>query len=314
MQLGFITGCRMNNKIAVLVPCYNESSTIAQVIQDFRQVLPEAEIYVYDNNSTDGTAEIARDAGAIVKHEYRQGKGNVVRSMFRNIEADCYIMVDGDNTYPAENAPEMCRLVLEEGIDMVIGDRLSSTYFTENKRPFHNSGNKFVCYCINKIFKSDIRDVMTGYRAFSRSFVKHFPVMRDGFELETEMTIHALDKKFSLRSIPIKYQDRPAGSVSKLNTYKDGLKVIRTIICLFRDYKPVLFFNLCALLLLMAAFLLALPICIDYLHTGLVDRFPTLFVALAMTIIACLLWVCGIILNVVTSKHRQLFEILLNKK
>ncbi len=303
----------MEGKIAVLIPCYNESATIAQVIHDFRQVLPEAEIYVYDNNSTDKTAEIARQAGAIVQHEYRQGKGNVVRSMFRNIEADCYIMVDGDNTYPAENAPEMCRLVMEEGVDMVIGDRLSSTYFTENKRAFHNSGNKFVCYCINKIFKSNIRDVMTGFRAFSRLFVKNFPVMRDGFELETEMTIHALDKKFLIHNIPVKYQDRPAGSVSKLNTYKDGFKVIRTIFCLFRDYKPMLFFNLCAVSLLLIAFVLALPICIDYLHTGLVARFPTLFVSLAMAIVACLLWVCGIILNVVASKYRQLFEILLNK-
>ena len=301
------------SKIAVLVPCYNESTTIAQVILDFRDALPEADIYIYDNNSTDNTAEIARRAGAIVCHEYRQGKGNVVRSMFRNIEADCYVMVDGDNTYPAEQAPQMCRLVLEEGVDMVIGDRLSSTYFSENKRAFHNLGNKFVRYSINRIFKSDIRDVMTGYRAFSRSFVKHFPVMRDGFELETEMTIHALDKKFSIRTVPIQYQDRPAGSVSKLNTYKDGFKVIRTIICLFKDYKPRLFFNLWAALLLLIAVVLSIPVGIDYLHTGLVARFPTLFISLAMTIIACLLWICGIILNVVVAKHRQLFEILLNQ-
>ncbi len=301
-------------KTAVLVPCYNESATIAQVILDFRKALPEADIYVYDNNSTDDTAGIARRAGAIVCHEYRQGKGNVVRSMFRNIEADCYIMVDGDNTYPADQAPQMCRLVLEEGVDMVIGDRLSATYFSENKRAFHNLGNRFVRYSINRIFKSDIRDVMTGYRAFSRSFVKHFPVMRDGFELETEMTIHALDKKFSIRTVPIQYQDRPAGSVSKLNTYKDGFKVIRTILCLFRDYKPSLFFNLWAALLLLIAVVLAVPVGIDYLHTGLVARFPTLFVSLAMTIIACLLWICGIILNVVVTKHRQLFEILLNQR
>lgn len=301
-------------KIAVLIPCYNESQSIAQVIQDFRQALPSAEIYVYDNNSTDNTAEIARQAGAIVRHEYRQGKGNVVRSMFRDISADCYIMVDGDNTYPAENAAEMCRLVLENGVDMVIGDRLSSTYFTENKRPFHNSGNRFVCYCINKIFKSSVRDVMTGYRAFSHRFVKHFPVMRDGFELETEMTLHALDKKFSLYSLPINYRDRQAGSVSKLNTFKDGFKVIRTIVCLFRDYKPMLFFNLCSLFLLLVAFILALPVGIDYLETGLVERFPTLFLSLALIIMACLLYVCGIILNVVVAKHRQLFEILLNKE
>lgn len=300
-------------KIAVLIPCYNESQAIAQVIQDFRQALPTAEIYVYDNNSTDNTAEIARQAGAIVRHEYRQGKGNVVRSMFRDIVADCYIMVDGDNTYPAENAVEMCRLVLEEGVDMVIGDRLSSTYFTENKRPFHNSGNRFVCYCINKIFKSSVRDVMTGYRAFSQRFVKHFPVMRDGFELETEMTLHALDKKFYIHSLPINYRDRQAGSVSKLNTYKDGFKVIRTIVCLFRDYKPMLFFNLCSTFLLLIAVILALPVGIDYLQTGLVARFPTLFLALALIIMACLLYVCGIILNVVVAKHRQLFEILLNK-
>ena len=217
------------SKIAVLVPCYNESKTIAKVVADFKAALPEATVYVYDNNSTDGTDEIARGAGAEVRYEHRQGKGNVIRSMFRDIDADCYLMIDGDDTYPADHAREMCRLVLEDGCDMVIGDRLSGTYFQENKRPFHNFGNVLVRRLINYIFHSDVKDIMTGYRAFSRPFVKHFPVLSKGFEIETEMTIHALDKNFYLREIPVMYRDRPAGSVSKLNTYKDGFKVLLTI-------------------------------------------------------------------------------------
>ena len=230
-------------KIAVLIPCYNESKTIAKVVADYKNALPEADVYVYDNNSSDGTDEIARKAGAIVRYERRQGKGNVIRSMFRDIDADCYLMIDGDDTYPADNAREMCDYVLSRGVDMVIGDRLSSTYFEENKRPFHNFGNSLVRTLINRLFHSNVKDIMTGYRAFSRSFVKHFPVLSRGFEIETEMTIHALDKNFLMKEVPIKYRDRPEGSVSKLNTYSDGFKVLMTIARLFRDYKPFVFFS-----------------------------------------------------------------------
>ena len=302
------------NKIAVLIPCYNESKTIKNVIESYRKILPEADIYVYDNNSTDGTDEIARQAGAIVRYEYRQGKGNVIRSMFRDIEADCYLMTDGDYTYPAENAPEMCRLVLEKGVDMVIGDRLSSTYFEENKRPFHNFGNLLVRKLINELFRNNIRDIMTGYRAFSRTFVKNFPILSKGFEIETEMTIHALDKNFLIKELPIAYQNRPDGSVSKLNTYSDGYKVIMTIFRLFRDYKPLLFFTLCAVVLLIVSLVLLIPILIDFLETGLVLRFPTLFVGSIIIVIAMLLWICGLILEVVATKHKQLYELLMNKK
>jgi len=301
------------NKIAVLIPCYNESKTIRNVVESYRQALPEAEIYVYDNNSTDGTDEIARQAGAIVRYEYRQGKGNVIRSMFRDIEADCYLMTDGDYTYPAGNAPEMCRLVLEKGVDMVIGDRLSSTYFEENKRPFHNFGNLLVRNLINKLFRNNVRDIMTGYRAFSHAFVKNFPILSKGFEIETEMTIHALDKNFLLQEVLIDYQDRPQGSNSKLNTYSDGFKVIMTIFRLFRDYRPLLFFSLCSVFLLIVAFILLIPVLVSYLETGLVLRFPTLFVGSAIIIIAILLWICGLILDVVTTKHKQLYELLMNK-
>ena len=234
----------MDKKIAVLIPCYNESKTIEKVVKDYKEVLPEADIYVYDNNSTDGTDEIARKAGAIVRYEKKQGKGNVIRTMFREIEADCYLMIDGDDTYPKENAREMCEYILNENVDMVIGDRLSSTYFTENKRPFHNFGNKIVRWSINTIFKSKINDIMTGYRAFSYQFVKSYPVLSKGFEIETEMTIHSIDKNFTLVEIPVQYRDRPEGSVSKLNTYKDGVRVIKTIAMLFKEYKPGLFFNI----------------------------------------------------------------------
>jgi glycosyltransferase involved in cell wall biosynthesis len=302
------------SKIAILIPCYNESLTIKKVIESYREVLPDADIYVYDNNSTDGTDEIARQAGAIVRYEYRQGKGNVIRSMFRNIEADCYLMTDGDCTYPAENAPEMCSLVLEKKADMVIGDRLSSTYFEENKRPFHGFGNLLVRKLINKLFSNNVKDIMTGYRAFSRTFVKNFPVLSKGFEIETEMTIHALDKNFLIKEIPINYKDRPEGSVSKLNTYNDGFKVIKTIVRLFRDYKPLMFFSLCALVLLTISTILLIPILINYFETGLVPRFPTLFVASAIIIIAIQLWICGLILDVITTKHKQSYELQMNKK
>ena len=241
---------KKEKKIAVLIPCYNESKTIEKVIKDYKEVLPEADIYVYDNNSTDGTDEIARKAGAIVKYEYRQGKGNVIRSMFKDIDADCYLMIDGDDTYPKENAREMCDLVLNKGADMVVGDRLSSTYFTENKRPFHNVGNRLVRWLINSLFKGHINDIMTGYRAFSDECVKTFPVLSKGFEIENEMTIHALDKNMYVEELPVEYRDRPAGSVSKLNTYSDGFKVLKTIARLFKEYKPMIFFGLISLLFL----------------------------------------------------------------
>ncbi len=297
------------SKIAVLIPCYNESKTIAQVVNDYKTALPEADIYVYDNNSKDGTDEMARKAGAIVRYEYRQGKGNVIRSMFRDIDADCYL----DDTYPAENAREMCQLVLEKGVDMVIGDRLSSTYFEENKRPFHNIGNVMVRALINKMFHNNIKDIMTGYRAFSRPFVKHFPVLSRGFEIETEMTIHALDKNFLLQEVPVTYRDRPEGSVSKLNTYSDGFKVIMTIFKLFRDYKPLIFFSIIAFILLLIAATLFIPVFIEYLTTGLVPRYPTLIVSGFIVVLSMLLWTCGLILEVLVKKHRQLYELLLNK-
>ena len=287
------------SKIAVLIPCYNESKTIAKVVRDYRAALPEADIYVYDNNSTDETDKIAERAGAIVRYEYRQGKGNVIRTMFREIEADCYLMIDGDDTYPAENAREMCDLILEGKADMVIGDRLSATYFSENKRPFHNIGNKGVRFLINKFFRSNINDIMTGYRAFSPLFVKSFPILSRGFEIETEMTIHALDKNFVLREIPVEYRDRPEGSVSKLNTVKDGAKVIATIFRLYAEYKPFIFFSALSAVLAALGIGFFIPILIEYFNTGMVARFPTLFVCVGSLIVASLLFTCGLILHFV---------------
>lgn len=300
-------------KTAVLIPCYNEAMTIEKVVADFRRKLPDATIYVYDNNSTDSTAEIARRAGAIVKREYRQGKGNVVRSMLRDIDADCYLMVDGDDTYPAESAREMCRLV-EDGADMVIGDRLSSTYFTENKRPFHNEGNRLVRFLINRIFHSDIHDIMTGYRALSRTFAKNFPIISRNFEIETEMTIHALDKNFLIRELKIDYRDRQEGSHSKLNTYLDGMKVVATVFMMFRDYRPLKFFSLVSALLLLLAILMFIPVFIEYMQTGLVPRFPTLIVSGFIGIASLLTFFCGVVLEVMTKKHRQLYELMLLKE
>ncbi|MCB7305196.1 glycosyltransferase family 2 protein [Bariatricus massiliensis] len=300
-------------KVAVLIPCYNESVTIKKVIEDYKKVLPEADIYVYDNNSTDSTDKIAKQAGAIVKYEYRQGKGNVIRSMFRDIDADCYLMIDGDDTYPAENARQMVNLVLEKGVDMVIGDRLSSTYFKENKRPFHNVGNRTVRFFINKLFKNEIQDIMTGYRAFSRLFVKSFPVLSKGFEIETEMTIHALDKNFLLEEIPVAYRDRPEGSESKLSTVSDGAKVLKTIATLFREYKPFTFFSVISGFLATLALVLFIPILIEFLNTGVVPRFPTLIVAGVVGLWSMLMWICGIILQVIVQKHRQLYELKLNE-
>ena len=300
-------------KIAVLIPCYNESKTIAKVVKDYKKALPEAEIYVYDNNSTDKTGEIAKEAGAIVKKEYRQGKGNVVRSMFRDITADCYLMVDGDGTYPADSARKMCDLVLNDGIDMVIGDRLSSTYFKENKRRFHGFGNRLVRLLINLIFRSHIKDIMTGYRVLSYDFVKTCPVLSRGFEIETEMTIFALDKNFCIREMPVNYKDREEGSESKLNTVSDGIKVIMTIARLFEEYKPMVFFGIISFLLLLVALLLGIPVLVEYIETGMVPRFPTLIVAGFLMKAAILMLTCGIILQVVVRKQRETFEILLTE-
>lgn len=299
-------------KIAVLIPCYNESKTIAKVVDDFKTALPEADIYVYDNNSTDSTDEIARKAGAIVCYEHRQGKGNVIRTMFREIDADCYLMIDGDDTYPAEYARKMTGLVLNGGADMVVGDRLSSTYFTENKRPFHNSGNVLVCRLVNFIFKGQMTDIMTGYRAFSRLFVKSFPVLSKGFEIETEMTIHALDKNFYTCNVPVAYRDRPEGSVSKLNTVSDGMKVIRTIFSLFKDYRPLQFFSWIALVLILLAAGFFIPVFLNYLRTGLVLAIPTL-VMCGFTFLAGLLsFVCGLVLDTESKIAKQQFELQLN--
>ena len=303
----------MEKKIAVIIPCYNESKTIEKVVREYKEALPESDVYVYDNNSSDGTDEIARNAGAIVRYETKQGKGNVIRTMFREIDADCYLMVDGDDTYPAESAREMCNYVLENNVDMVIGDRLSSTYFKENKRPFHNFGNKLVEGLINKIFKSNIVDIMTGYRAFSYNFAKTFPILSKGFEIETEMTIHAIDKNFTLKEMPVQYRDRPEGSESKLNTVSDGIKVIKTIATLFKEYKPSLFFNIVSALVLIVSLVLAVPVFVEYFQTGLVPRFPTLIVAGILLVISLLLFAVGLILQVIVKKHKQLFEILLNQ-
>lgn len=297
-----------NSKVAVLLPCYNEEVTIGKVVRDFRAVLPEADIYVYDNNSTDRTAEVAAEAGAIVRRERVQGKGNVIRRMFREVEADCYLMADGDDTYPAHHAPAMVAAVLEEQADMVIGDRLSSTYFTENKRPFHNTGNKLVRGLICRLWHTEVKDIMTGYRAFSRPFVKLFPVMSGQFEIETEMTIHALDKRFRLVEIPIDYRDRPEGSESKLNTFSDGMKVLRTIVTLFKEYRPMRFFGWMAVLLAVVGIVMVIPVLVDYFQTGLVMRFPTLFVSLFLLLSALLSLFTGLCLDVMVEKDRKQYE------
>lgn len=299
-------------KVVVLIPCYNEAAAIGKVVSDFRRELPEAEIYVYDNNSTDNTAHVAAEAGAIVRREYRQGKGNVIRSMFRDLDADCYIMVDGDDTYPAESAGELRDMVLKQGVDMAIGDRLSSTYFTENKRPFHNLGNRLVRFLINWLFKSNVRDIMTGYRAFSRQFVKNFPVLSRQFEVETEMTIHALSRNFLMREIPIEYRDRPEGGVSKLNTFRDGYKVLLTIFRLFRDNKPMLFFSLLSVVLFLIALALFIPVLTVYMDTALVPRMPTVVLCSSLVICSIVSFACGLILECQEKKHAQVLELLMN--
>ena len=298
-----------NESVAVLVPCFNEEQTVAKVVADFRRVLPGATVYVYDNNSTDATAERAREAGAVVRRETRQGKGNVLRAMFRDIDADCYVLVDGDDTYPAEAAPDMVRPVLAGEADMVVGDRLSSTYAAENKRRFHNFGNELVRRLVNTVFRGRVTDIMTGYRAFSFDFVKSFPVLSRGFEIETEMTIHALDKNLSIASVPVAYRDRPAGSSSKLRTVSDGLRVLRTIANLFKNYKPLVFFSLASFVAFAASAVLFVPVLSEYFRTGLAPHFPRLIVAGVFFTLAILLWITGLILDTVVQKHRQLFEL-----
>ena len=299
------------NKIAVLIPCFNESKTIEKVIKDFKEELPDAQIYVYDNNSTDNTVEIAEKSGAIVRHEYMQGKGNVIRRMFREIEADCHLIVDGDDTYSAKQSKEMCNLILDKKAEMVVGDRLSSTYFTENKRMFHNFGNVLVKFLVNLIFNSNVRDIMTGYRAFSRNFVKSFPVISGGFEIETEMTIHALDKKMQIENVLIGYRDRPIGSVSKLNTIPDGIKVIFTIASLFKQYKPFLFFSMLSIVSLVLGIIFFIPPLVGYINTGLVEKFPSLIAASFFGIVAIQLFIGGLILESIAKRDRQNFELYL---
>lgn len=301
------------DKIAVLIPCYNEEKTIAKVVKDARQALPEAVIYVYDNNSRDRTVELAREAGAVIRYERMQGKGNVIRRMFREIDAHCYIMVDGDDTYPMEYAGEMVDKVLEHNADMVVGDRLSTTYFTENKRPFHNFGNSLVRKSINVLFKSEIKDIMTGYRAFSYQFVKTFPVMSKGFEIETEMTIHAVNNNMQVENVLVDYRDRPEGSESKLNTYADGFKVLMTIGRLFREYKPFPFFTLLASILLGLAAAFFIPVFWEYLETGLVLKFPTLIVCGFVCLAAIQSFFAGLILNNIVQRDRKNFEMDLNR-
>ena len=301
------------DKIAVLIPCYNEEKTVEKVILDTRKVLPDAVIYVYNNNSSDRTAELAAKAGAVVRNEYMQGKGNVIRRMFREVDAQCYIMVDGDDTYPMEAAPEMVEKVLQHNADMVVGDRLSSTYFTENKRPFHNFGNSLVRGSINRLFHCNVRDIMTGYRAFSYEFIKTFPVLSTGFEIETEMTIHAVNNNMQIDNVIIEYRDRPEGSASKLNTYSDGVKVLRTIVRLYRDYKPMGFFTVLAALLAILAIIFIIPVITAYWETGQVRKFPTLIVCGFTMIAALQAFFSGMILSNMSLTNRREFEIQLNQ-
>lgn len=303
----------MGKKIAVLIPCYNEEQTIQKVVTEYREALPEADIYVYDNNSSDNTAQVAEEAGAIVRYEYRQGKGNVIRSMFRDIDADCYLMIDGDDTYPVDSAQDLIDAVLKDGADMAIGDRLSSTYFSENKRPFHNFGNVLVRRLINGIFKSDIQDIMTGYRAFSYTFVKSFPVLSKGFEIETEMSIFAIDRNFYIKEVPVNYRDRPEGSESKLNTFSDGFKVLRTIVDLFRYYRPALFFSIVSLVCFICSVLTFTPVFFEYTKTGLVEKLPTLTMSSVFMISTLLSFSVGVILENISKSNRQQFELTLNR-
>ena len=301
------------DKIAVLIPCYNEEKTIEKVVTDVREALPEAVVYVYDNNSTDKTAELAVKAGAILRHEYKQGKGNVIRRMFREIDAQCYLMIDGDDTYPLDCAKELVDKVLLHHADMVVGDRLSSTYFKENKRPFHNFGNTLMRKCINQLFHTDIKDIMTGYRAFSYEFVKTFPVFSKGFEIETEMTIHAVNYNLQVENVVVQYRDRPEGSESKLNTFRDGMKVIRKMLQLYKNYQPLKCFGLVAMILILVAMILFIPVGMEYMKVGLVPRFPTLIVCGFMVLAGIQSLFAGIILDVTVAKDKRDFEYRLNR-
>ena len=297
-------------RVAILIPCYNEALTVGQVIDKAREVMPQAQIYVYDNNSTDGTAEVAAQHGAIEGREYRQGKGNVMRTMFKQIDADCYVMIDGDDTYSVQEMPAMCDMVLNQGVDMVVGCR--TNYQDINRRPMHNTGNLMVRFLINKLFKSNVPDIMTGYRAMSREFVKTFPLLSNGFEIETEMTIYALDNNYLIKSIPTSYQNRPLGSTSKLNTLSDGFKVLKTILKLFMNNKPLLFFSICSILCLLVALVALIPVFSEYLQTGLVPRFPTLFVGCMLIILSFLMLAVGLILKFMNLRHKQLVQLIKN--
>lgn len=301
------------DQIAILIPCYNEAKTIEKVVRDARMVFPEGTIYVYDNNSTDGSGELAEKAGAVVRKEYLQGKGNVIRRMFREVDARCYVMIDGDDTYPMEDARKMAELVLEKKVDMVVGDRLSSTYFTENKRPFHNMGNSMVRMAINSLFQCNIKDIMTGFRAFSYGFVKTFPVLSKGFEIETEMTIHAVNNNMLIENVIVDYRDRPAGSTSKLNTYSDGARVLGMIVRLYKNYRPFGFFLLLAVLLTVLAMGMFIPVFIEFLQTGLVAKFPTLIVSGFIEVAALQAFFAGMILSDMAKQNRRQFEMEYNR-
>ncbi len=308
------TSCEQDARVVVLIPCYNEAVTVAKVVADVKRALPTARVVVCDNNSTDGTASIAREAGAQVVTESRQGKGNVLRTLFRNIDADCYIIIDGDDTYSVDQLPHMADMVLNEGVDMVIGDRISTSYLQVNKRRYHNSGNLFLRFLINKMFNSSVPDILSGLRALSPAFVKNFPILSHGFEIETEMTIYALDNNFALCSIPVAYNNRPEGSTSKLNTFSDGFKVIKKAFSLFIHFKPLLFFSILASVLFLAGAIGMIPVFVEYFATGLVPRFPTLIVCGFVILLSLLLLVCGLILEVANTRHKQLMEVLMNKK
>ena len=301
------------DKIAVLIPCYNESRTVAKVVSDFRSALPDAIVYVYDNNSTDGTDELARAAGAVVRYERQQGKGNVIRRMFAEIDARCYVLADGDDTYPAEAAAEMAAMILDQKVDMVVGDRLSSTYYEENKRRFHNAGNSLVRWSINTLFGCNIRDIMTGYRAFSYRFVKTFPVLSKGFEIETEMTIHAVDKNMAVQNLVVDYRNRPVGSESKLDTWSDGFKVLMMIFRLYRTYCPAAFFGVLAVVLSVLSIANFIPVMVTYFKTGLVPRIPTLIVCMFVMVAAIQSFFSGLIMQMVYTKNRQDFEMWLKR-
>ena len=296
------------DKIAVIIPCYNEEMTIGRVIEDFKKELPEAVIYVYDNNSDDRSSEIAQKAGAVVRREYRQGKGNVLRSMFRDIDAECYLMIDADDTYPVNECRKLIDPILDGRADMTMGDRLSSTYFTENKRPFHNTGNRLLRYLINTIFHAEIKDLTTGYRGFSYLFAKSYPILSQGFEIETEMTVFALDKRMNISETPIQYRDRPEGSFSKLNTFTDGFRVINTVFSLFKDIKPLTFFGIIAIVLFLVGLWGFGSVYGEFLRTGLVPRIPTLIMSVSMGFLSVLSFVCGLVLHSIKKYLNQLFE------